>query len=77
MSQKSAVRAVQVETTIEKAGELHLEKLPFGAGERVEVIVLARPARGHAGDRYPLRGEPLRYERPTDPVAEEDWEALR
>ena len=27
-------------------------------------------------DRYPLRGEPYRYDRPYDPVAEDDWEAL-
>ena len=28
-------------------------------------------------DRYPLRGEPYGYERPYDPVAEEDWKALK
>lgn len=26
--------------------------------------------------RYPLRGEPYRYDRPFDPVAEDEWEAL-
>jgi hypothetical protein len=26
--------------------------------------------------RYPLAGSPIRYIRPTDPVAEEDWNAL-
>ncbi len=26
--------------------------------------------------RYPLRGEPYRYDRPYDPVAAEEWEAL-
>nr|VFJ94358.1 MAG: hypothetical protein BECKLFY1418B_GA0070995_105712 [Candidatus Kentron sp. LFY]VFJ96342.1 MAG: hypothetical protein BECKLFY1418A_GA0070994_105813 [Candidatus Kentron sp. LFY] len=26
-------------------------------------------------NRYPLRGKPLRYERPFDGVAESDWEA--
>jgi hypothetical protein len=26
--------------------------------------------------RYPLRGSVVRYERPTEPVAEADWEAL-
>ncbi len=25
--------------------------------------------------RYPLRGTPVEYERPTDPVAESEWEA--
>jgi hypothetical protein len=27
--------------------------------------------------RYPLRGSVVRYEQPTDPVAEADWEAMR
>jgi prevent-host-death family protein len=26
---------------------------------------------------YPLRGSVCHYERPTDPVAEEDWEAMQ
>ena len=26
-------------------------------------------------ERYPLRGEPYRYERPYEPVAEGEWEA--
>ena len=26
--------------------------------------------------RYPLRGEPYRYDRPYDPIAEDEWEAL-
>ncbi len=28
------------------------------------------------GSRYPLRGEPYRYDHPFDPVAAEEWEAL-
>jgi hypothetical protein len=32
---------------------------------------------GNGSERYPLRGSVVRYDRPTDPVAEEDWEALR
>jgi hypothetical protein len=28
-------------------------------------------------DRYPLRGSVVRYDRPTDTVAEVDWEAVR
>jgi hypothetical protein len=27
--------------------------------------------------RYPLRGSVVRYEQPTDPVGEGDWEATR
>jgi hypothetical protein len=29
-----------------------------------------------ADDRYPLRGQPYRYDLPHDPVAVDDWEAL-
>jgi hypothetical protein len=32
---------------------------------------------GNEQARYPLRGSVLRYEQPTEPVAEVDWEALR
>lgn len=62
--------------TIEKAGELHLAELPFRSGDEVEVILLRR-RRKTTEKRYPLRGKPLRYDRPFDPVAEEDWDALR
>ena len=27
--------------------------------------------------RYPLRGTPVHYENPTEPVAESDWETLK
>ena len=39
--------------------------------------VEVQPTRDGTGrERYPLRGSVARYDRPTDPVAEEDWEAL-
>lgn len=68
--------AVRIETTVDERGEVHLTKLPFPAGEPVEVIVVPKPAR-QRGSAFPLRGVPITYERPTDPVAEEDWDALR
>jgi hypothetical protein len=34
------MNAIRVETTIQADGELHLSKLPFRKGERVEAIVL-------------------------------------
>ncbi len=46
--------------------------------ERRRAESYARVARAiAAGDPYPLRGLPLRYDRPFDPVALEDWEALK
>ena len=71
------MQAVRIETTIGENGEVRLTKLPFKAGERVEVIVLPREMRADIAAGFPLRGVPIAYDRPTDPVAEEEWEALR
>jgi hypothetical protein len=59
--------AHRIEATLTEDGKLSLDNLPFRAGQSVEVIVL--PA------AHPLTGTVLRYERPTDPVGETDWEA--
>jgi hypothetical protein len=71
------MKAIRIETTIGENGEVRLNKLPFKAGEKVEVIVLPRVIRPAEKDRFPLRGVAIDYERPTDPVAEEEWSALR
>ena len=71
------MQAVRIETTIGENGEVRLTKLPFKAGEQVEVIVRPREMRRGIAERFPLRGIPIEYDRPTDPVAEEDWGALR
>ena len=68
--------AVRIETTVDDRGEVHLTKLPFPAGEPVEVIIVRKPVR-QRGNGFPLRGVPIAYDRPTDPVAEDDWNALR
>lgn len=68
--------AVRIETTVDEHGEVHLTKLPFPAGEAVEVIVVRKRLR-QQGNEFPLRGVPIEYDRPTDPVAEDDWDALR
>ena len=67
---------VRIETIVDERGEVHLTKLPFPAGESVEVIIVPKPARQQDGG-FPLRGVPIAYDRPTDPVSEEDWDALR
>jgi hypothetical protein len=71
------MHAIRIETTIDENGELRLTKLPFKAGEAVEVVVSPRNKNLRAADHMPLRGLSIQYERPTDPVAEEDWSALR
>jgi hypothetical protein len=71
------VSEYRVETVIEKDRTLTLENLPFQVGDTVEVTIVERPALAQGENRYPLRGKPLRYDHPTEPVAEEDWQALR
>jgi len=70
------MQAHRIEATVDPDGSITLTALPFHPGERVEVIVLSAPNRPDA-DGYPLRGSSYRYDRPTDPVIEEDWEASR
>lgn len=70
------MEAYKTEARIEREGELRLADLPFRAGDEVEVIVLRREPPRPAPNPYPLRGRPIRYEDPTEPVAEDDWEAL-
>lgn len=73
----SAMRAYKTAAKIEKEGELHLLDLPFHAGDEVEVILLRQVTPQRPANPYPLRGLPIRYEDPTEPVAEDDWDALR
>lgn len=56
-------------------GKLSLDRLPFRAGQAVEVIVLPVPS---ARPTPPsVRGAVIRYDRPTDPVADADWGVLQ
>ena len=71
------MEAYRTEITLAEDGTLVLDALPFRAGERVEVIVLAAQEQMTAGADHPLRGTIIRYDRPTEPVAEDDWEANR
>ncbi len=68
--------AYRVETSVGKDGSLALEKLPFQAGDAVEVIILKRAQRPQKAN-YSLRGKPIRYHNPTEPVAQSDWEVLK
>jgi hypothetical protein len=55
---------------------LELCALPFSAGEVVEVIILSREDKVRKAHAFPLQGKVLRYEKPTEPVAQDDWEVL-
>jgi len=71
------MQAYHVQTTVANDGTLKLNDLPFPAGEPVEVIVLARPVTLQRQNQYPLRGTPVTYIEPTEPVAQTDWEAAQ
>jgi hypothetical protein len=71
------MQAVRVNTTIQEDGTLTVSHLPLQAGEVVEVIILVQPATTRPQDCYPLRGTPMTYIDPAEPVAEADWEAAR
>jgi len=62
-----------VETTVDPAGRVVLEHLPFEPGEAVQVVLRSNYI--PAGSVESLRGSVLRYEQPFEPVAEDDWEA--
>jgi hypothetical protein len=72
------MQAIKIETILEKDGMIALDKLPFRAGARVEIIVIesSKPPEP-VSSLYPLRGTVMRYDDPFEPVAESDWEALR
>ena len=71
------MQAYRVETTVAQDGTLTLSNLPLRAGESVEVIILVQPSVTLGRQRYPLRGLPVRYTDPTEPVAQADWEAAQ
>ena len=71
------MQALRVETQVRQDGSILLNGLPWLAGESVEVIVLPQGRPKVKNPDRPLEGLPLHYERPFDPVAEEDWEVLR
>ena len=69
------MRVYSVEKVISKNGTVQLDALPFPPGELVDVIVLARKSAADAARMGTLKDSVLKYERPLEPVAEEDWDA--
>jgi len=52
------------------------EALQIKLPPRPASVCALAPQLKHAA-RYPLRGTPVYYEDPTEPVAEADWETLK
>ena len=69
--------AFRASTKVSDGGDLVIRGVPFPVAEEVDVIVVPRRADGPSPGAQSLRGKPVRLERPTEPVAEKEWEALR
>ena len=67
--------AHRIELVLTEDGKLSLDRLPFRAGQAVEVIVL--PAPSVQPPPPSIQGAVIRYDRPTDPIAEGDWGILQ
>jgi hypothetical protein len=67
--------AHRIETVLTEDGKLSLDQLPFRAGQVVEIIVL--PVNAPTPPGQTIKGAVVRYDQPTDPVAEGDWGVLR
>jgi len=67
----------RIETAIAENGTLILSGIPFHAGDAVEVIILERTMQVSSSSRYPLRGTPIHYIDPTEPVALEEWDIVQ
>ena len=70
------MRTYRVEKIVSQDGVLELQALPFRAGEVVEVIILSCEDKVRGAHDFPLKGKVLRYEKPTEPVVQDDWEVL-
>jgi hypothetical protein len=67
----------QVEAVLSQDGTLVLNDLPFHAGEAVEVIIVSHNVKTGSSNPYPLHKTPLIYDDPAEPVAVDDWEAVK
>ena len=71
------MRTYRTEKVVPENGILILDALPFQPQDVVEVILRLREDRKCPKDRYPLRGKILRYDKPTEPVVQNEWDVLK
>lgn len=71
------MKAYRVEKTIAANGALTLQALPFEEGDEVEVIILPSKSKKASVPASPVRGKVIAYVDPTEPVGQDDWEALK
>jgi hypothetical protein len=66
----------RTETKVESNGTIILRGLPFPEGDRVVVVITTHPSQDAQITNYPLRGLPVDYKNPSEPVAENEWGPL-
>ena len=72
-----SILAHRIETTVAADGTVVLDRLPFRAGDSVEVIVMRSDAAQTPHDLRLLRGIPVHYLRPFEPVAADEWDTAQ
>ncbi len=70
------MQTYRVEATVSDNGTLLINKLPFQAGDKVEVIVRSREPEANKMSPYPLRNTPIQYIDPFESIAEDAWDSL-
>ena len=71
------MQAYRLEIALTQNNTLTLHSLPFKTGEVVEVIVLPKSASSVKPAHYSLRGLPITYHNPFEPVALNEWEVVQ
>lgn len=71
------MKAYRIEKKMAANGALTLRGLPFQEGEDVEIIVIPTKNKKHTIPSSPIRGKVIEYIDPTEPVGQNDWEAIK
>ncbi len=70
------MQTYRVEATVSDNGTLLINKLPFQAGAKVEVVVRSREPEADKMSPYPLRDTPIQYVDPFESIVEDAWDIL-
>ncbi len=69
--------AHRVEVKLPPNRQITLKDLPFVPGADLEIILLEKPQGALSVRQNPLWGTAVEYKDPFEPVAVDDWEALK
>lgn len=71
------MKAYRIEKKMTANGALTLQGLPFEEGDDVEVIILSGKEKKHTVSQSIVKGKVIEYKDPTEPVGQDDWEAIK